>query len=129
MFADHYNAIEEEKKIRDPEVLNYYCWLGFRAALTTMSSNEVFQTQLCTIMDIFVESAVREVSRLLDECFVAVMENEENSLLKREMTRVNKTNTVSASINCHLFKASGSDDEAVSVFWIFSNGITKFNYS
>ncbi|XP_014035035.1 uncharacterized protein isoform X2 [Salmo salar] len=58
-----------------------------------MSSNEVFQTQLCTIMDIFVESAVREVSRLLDECFVAVMENEENSLLKREMTRVNKTNT------------------------------------
>uniref|UniRef100_A0A8C7N9Y4 C2H2-type domain-containing protein n=1 Tax=Oncorhynchus kisutch TaxID=8019 RepID=A0A8C7N9Y4_ONCKI len=55
--------------------------------------NEVFQTQLCTIMDIFVESAVREVSRLLDECFVAVMENEENSLLKREMTRVNKTNT------------------------------------
>lgn len=94
-----------------------------------MSSNEVFQTQLCTIMDIFVESAVREVSRLLDECFVAVMENEENSLLKREMTRVNKTNTVSASINCHLFKASGSDDEAVSVFWIFSNGITKFNYS
>uniref|UniRef100_A0A4W5KVM6 Uncharacterized protein n=1 Tax=Hucho hucho TaxID=62062 RepID=A0A4W5KVM6_9TELE len=58
-----------------------------------MSSNEVFQTQLCTIMDIFVESAVREVSRLLDECFVAVMGNEENSLLKREMTRVNKTNT------------------------------------
>uniref|UniRef100_A0A4W5MVB4 C2H2-type domain-containing protein n=1 Tax=Hucho hucho TaxID=62062 RepID=A0A4W5MVB4_9TELE len=44
-------------------------------------------------MGLYVETTVRETGRLLDEC-AAVLENEENSFLKREMERVNTTNTI-----------------------------------
>ncbi|XP_020308931.1 oocyte zinc finger protein XlCOF6 isoform X2 [Oncorhynchus kisutch] len=58
-----------------------------------MSSKNIFQTELSHIMGLYVETTVREMERLLDEC-AAVLENEENSLLKREMERVNTTNTM-----------------------------------
>ncbi|XP_071247504.1 oocyte zinc finger protein XlCOF6-like isoform X1 [Salvelinus alpinus] len=58
-----------------------------------MSSKNIFQTELSHIMGLYVETTVREMGRLLDEC-AAVLENEENSLLKREMERVNTTNTI-----------------------------------
>uniref|UniRef100_A0AAZ3Q8J6 C2H2-type domain-containing protein n=1 Tax=Oncorhynchus tshawytscha TaxID=74940 RepID=A0AAZ3Q8J6_ONCTS len=47
-------------------------------------------TELSHIMGLYVETTVREMERLLDEC-AAVLEN---SLLKREMERVNTTNTM-----------------------------------
>lgn len=65
--------------------------------LAVMSSKNLFQTELFHIMGLYVETTVREMERLLDEC-AAVLENEENSLLKREMERVNTTNTVSPSL-------------------------------
>nr|XP_029484566.1 oocyte zinc finger protein XlCOF6-like isoform X2 [Oncorhynchus nerka] len=58
-----------------------------------MSSKNIFQTELTHIMGLYVETTVREMEILLDEC-AAVLENEENSLLKREMERVNRTNTM-----------------------------------
>ncbi|KAL0984024.1 hypothetical protein UPYG_G00136020 [Umbra pygmaea] len=60
---------------------------------TIMLTNEVFQTQLSIIMDTIVELVVREVSRLIDDCFAVVMENEEAQLPKREIQSMNKAKT------------------------------------
>ncbi|KAK6316025.1 hypothetical protein J4Q44_G00135490, partial [Coregonus suidteri] len=64
-----------------------------------MLSNETFQRQLSTIVEVLVAAAVAEVGRLLDECSAAVMplklvqQNEGSSLLKSKLQRVNKTKT------------------------------------
>ncbi|KAL0967167.1 hypothetical protein UPYG_G00248650 [Umbra pygmaea] len=57
-----------------------------------MSGNDVFHTQLSHFIEFLVESSVREMGRLLEDC-VAVLEGEENSLLKSEMERLKTTNT------------------------------------
>ncbi|KAL0984021.1 hypothetical protein UPYG_G00135980 [Umbra pygmaea] len=58
-----------------------------------MLTKEVFQTQLSIIMDTMVELVVREVSRLLDECFAVVIEKEEAQLPKFEIQSMNKAKT------------------------------------
>ncbi|KAL0967166.1 hypothetical protein UPYG_G00248640 [Umbra pygmaea] len=58
-----------------------------------MTNKEIFQTQLSHIMGVLVESSVREMGRLLEDC-VAFFEGEENSSLKSEMERLKTTNTV-----------------------------------
>ncbi|XP_034143626.1 oocyte zinc finger protein XlCOF6-like [Esox lucius] len=58
-----------------------------------MTTKEVFRAQLSHIMGLLVESVVREMGRLLDEC-AAVLDGQEDSLLKIEMERVNTINTV-----------------------------------
>uniref|UniRef100_A0A673YVW1 C2H2-type domain-containing protein n=1 Tax=Salmo trutta TaxID=8032 RepID=A0A673YVW1_SALTR len=64
-----------------------------------MLSNEAFQRQLSTIVEVLVAAAVAEMGRLLDECSAAVMplklvqQNEESILLKSKLQRVNKTKT------------------------------------
>ncbi|XP_034143625.1 oocyte zinc finger protein XlCOF6-like isoform X2 [Esox lucius] len=57
-----------------------------------MTSKEMFQAQLSHFMGLLVESAVREMGRLLDES-AAVLDGQEDSLLKIEMERVNTINT------------------------------------
>uniref|UniRef100_A0A4W5R3Y8 C2H2-type domain-containing protein n=1 Tax=Hucho hucho TaxID=62062 RepID=A0A4W5R3Y8_9TELE len=64
-----------------------------------MLSNEDFQRQLSTIVEVLVAAAVAEMGRLLDECSAAVMplklvqQNEESIWLKSRLQRVNKINT------------------------------------
>ncbi|KAL0984025.1 hypothetical protein UPYG_G00136030 [Umbra pygmaea] len=70
-----------------------YTLFGSSTPTATMLTNEVFQTQLSIIMDTMVELVVREVSRLIDDCFAVVMENEEAQLPKREIQSMNKAKT------------------------------------
>ncbi|XP_071205883.1 uncharacterized protein [Salvelinus alpinus] len=64
-----------------------------------MLSNEAFQRQLSTIVEVLVAASVAEMGRLLDECSATVMplklvqQNEESILLKSRLQRANKINT------------------------------------